>query len=870
MAFGNFLLWTALVTALGSVAAYITAARGKSTARDIARIIYGFSAATIAVASAFFMGLILKNHFEIAYIYENSSSDLPTLYKVSAFWAGQQGSFLLWALCSAVLGIFMIRKAREYEPWAMVFWGSIQAFLIALLLADSPFKLLPSDVFSQVSQGHGLNELLMNPWMAIHPPVVFLGYAAMTVPPAFAFAALIKSDWKNWVRSALPWAVFGWVTLGAGIILGAYWAYEVLGWGGYWAWDPVENASLVPWLTGTALLHGMLAERYRGSFRKANLALALVTFITVFDATFLTRSDALKGLSVHTFNGSLTSIWILWFMRAAIVSSVVLLVKRWKKVEQSPSFTSVISRDYAFFLAITLFTLAATWVLAGTSWPIIGKMMSRLPFANGLSASSEQWTQFFKGMTAPHREFYDSTISPIWAMILALMALAPVLPWKRDESTSDQRGKGIVIAAVALGIPFIGPAIPASGLVVLAVLVGLASVLAIVINTREIIRTREFSLKRIGGFATHLGIGLLFTGVVLSANGGEQQVRMVKNKPTDAMLTVRGVPHATVPYRFTYRGFNVVGETRAIMNIGMEHGGQTTEMHPNIRITRDSNRLGTPYIVKGFTQDLYVSPATDPRPVHPIIEMNKPVKMDDVSLTFKDFTVPQGAKHTSVSARIVAEVEGGDGIKTTTLMPTLSVSYTTPRAQSGLTIPGTGTNLSVTHVMADEKAVEITITPKDGAPTAVVLKKGQQAKSGDLLLTFKDWIMPQDGQMGMMRIGAEIQVTSKGKTVTLSPMYNPQSAPKLTTESKPVEIPGADMTIALTAADVDGKRIQVELAPTAIRVSVSTKPYISLLWIGSILALCGGCIAMWRRNVDSKEKPQVDEQAPKRVKSKGK
>jgi cytochrome c-type biogenesis protein CcmF len=218
------------------------------------RFAFYLSLAMITFASAYLYYLIFNHQFQVKYIYQYSSRDLPFGFLLSSFWAGQEGSFLLWTLFLSWLGVVFIKTSNQFENYGMFFMNLVQAFFLLVLIKASPFEThaggaIPPD-------GAGLNPLLQNFWMVIHPPILFIGYAAATFPFAIALAALVRNNFTKWVSQALPWVLSVSITLGAGIIIGAFWSYETLGWGGYWGWDPVENSSLIPWLTSLALFHG--------------------------------------------------------------------------------------------------------------------------------------------------------------------------------------------------------------------------------------------------------------------------------------------------------------------------------------------------------------------------------------------------------------------------------------------------------------------------------------------------------------------------------------------------------------------------------------------------------------------------------------
>ena len=249
------------------------------------------------LASVLLMSRLLTHDFRLSYVASYSGRDLPFYYLFSTFWAGQEGSFLLWLFWGSIIGLFVLRSAKEQESPVMIVYVASFIGIVAILVKQSPFRFLgqiPPD-------GQGLNPLLQDPWMVIHPPVMFSGFASLSVPFAFAIAALWSKRWDGWVVRAMPWALFTFVTLGTAILMGGYWAYKTLGWGGYWAWDPVENTSLVPWLATVALVHGMFLQKAREKHRKINIILAILAFCCILYGTFLTRSGVLADFSVHSF-----------------------------------------------------------------------------------------------------------------------------------------------------------------------------------------------------------------------------------------------------------------------------------------------------------------------------------------------------------------------------------------------------------------------------------------------------------------------------------------------------------------------------------------------------------------------------------------
>jgi cytochrome c-type biogenesis protein CcmF len=350
--FGEVLMGLGLIAVGISAIGYLVLClkTDNSLARNMARLSFIGFATVVTIASMLLMHFILNHQFLYSYVARYSSRDLSLAYLVSSFWAGQEGSFLLWVLLGAWLGIFLISKAGDREPQVMLIYNLNNLFLMILLIKQSPFRMLPI----APPDGQGLNMLLQDPWMVIHPPVVFLGYAAFTIPFAYAMSGLWRKEYDGWIKPALPWTVFSFISLGAGIIIGGYWSYKVLGWGGYWGWDPVENASLLPWLAGMALMHGMILQQTRKKLRKTNFALAAFSFILVIYCTFLTRSGVLADFSVHSFVDLGITGWLVIFMLVFIAIFLALFIARIKEIPGSTDGKSMsyFSREFGFVFAM--------------------------------------------------------------------------------------------------------------------------------------------------------------------------------------------------------------------------------------------------------------------------------------------------------------------------------------------------------------------------------------------------------------------------------------------------------------------------------------------------------------------------------------
>ncbi|MDH3251762.1 MAG: cytochrome c biogenesis protein CcsA, partial [Ignavibacteria bacterium] len=376
---GNWVVMGSLVASILATFLYF-----RATTKDIplgpARKALRASVGGVFLASALLLVLILNHDFTNGYVYSYSSRSLPLHYLISSFYAGQEGSFLFWVLCSSILALVLRRfiARRRLEPTVMAVYMGVQSLLLVLLAAKSPFRsiweMFPELAAGQIPvDGRGLNPLLQNFWMAIHPPVLFVGFAALAIPFSLAVASLWKKRYNLLCETGFPWVLFSAFTLGLGIMLGAYWAYGVLGWGGYWGWDPVENSSLVPWITSVALLHTLLAQRRKHKYLRTNFVLAILSFVLVVYSTFLTRSGVLGDSSVHSFTDPGRTVYLILFGFLAVCTIVGLglLVMRRNDLRPVKGDSGLLSRESALGLGTLALLLSAAVILFGTSLPIM-------------------------------------------------------------------------------------------------------------------------------------------------------------------------------------------------------------------------------------------------------------------------------------------------------------------------------------------------------------------------------------------------------------------------------------------------------------------------------------------------------------------
>jgi cytochrome c-type biogenesis protein CcmF len=653
---GVVALWGALLAGLASVVFYFRADRGHTEALPLARNTYTAFATCIVAAAGTLMALILQHRFDVSYVNAYSSRDLPLHFLISTFWAGQEGSFLLWLFWGAIIGLFVWRSAREQEAPVMIVYLATFLGVVAILCKQSPFKLLPPPV---PEDGVGLNPLLQDPWMVIHPPVMFSGFASLSVPFAFAIAALWKKRWDGWVTRAIPWALFTFLTLGTAILMGGYWAYKTLGWGGYWGWDPVENTSLVPWLFTAALVHGMFLQRARKRHRKVNLILASGAFITILYGTFLTRSGILADFSVHSFIDLGITGWLVGILLGFLGLSVAMIAWRWRSIpvfaEEEPP---LLSRSVLFILGIASFCVLGFVILLGTSAPLL--------------------TRLTGNPSQVQTPFYNRTALPGAILIGLLVALVPFVSWKgetgKDIASSSRRSLLVALAGTVLA--FILGARQAATLVVLFVAFYAADM-----NLRAVVRkAKNGKWSGAGGYLAHVGLGIMLAGIIVSGvYSRSTRLTLPVNEPTDVagskLTFLRVIPGSAT-------------RKQAVEVRVQTPEGKVYYAYPKMYINSRTNQLMVnPAIHNTATGDFYIAPQSydpgQPEQVGRDVKLNKGTtqSIDGTGFTFRDFnadrsammkgektvlvltdvtiTPPDGSKH-DVTLRSVFHLDGAE------------------------------------------------------------------------------------------------------------------------------------------------------------------------------------------------------------------
>lgn len=524
---GNVFVILAFVSALFSAIAYFNASKEISSAsswKKLARLSFRIHSLAVLgiVATLFYM---LRYHlFEYEYVWHHSNTEMRMRYILSCFWEGQEGSFLLWSFWHVVIGNILIRTAKDWEAPVMATVAAVQMFLASMLLGvyifeykigSNPFTVLLREhpdfgnipLFQNPNylaklDGRGLNPLLQNYWMTIHPPTLFLGFALTLVPFAYAIAGLWKKKFDEWQKPALPWTFICIAILGTGILMGGAWAYEALSFGGFWAWDPVENSSLVPWLTLVGSAHVMLIHKHKGQSLFTAFFLTLITFILILYSTFLTRSGILGETSVHAFTDLGMSGQLLLYLFFFMGLAIVLLIVNRKHFQKTNEEEAVWSREFWMFLGALVLLISSFHIMFNTSMPVWNKLfnLKMAPPANAIG-------------------FYNSWQIPFAIIISLLIATGQFLKYKDTD---------IKTVVKKLIIPFIG-SILLCAIVAIAmrldqffyVLLLWSSVFCVWANAHYWLIVLSGKIKNAGASIAHIGFGLILTGALISTSKKE-------------------------------------------------------------------------------------------------------------------------------------------------------------------------------------------------------------------------------------------------------------------------------------------------------------------------------------------------------------
>ena len=654
---GHFFVILSLVAALIATVSFFKASYSidaiqKANWLKTARTAFFIQIAGVLIVF-FTIFYICSNHlYEYMYAYKHASKELEYKYLLACIWEGQEGSFLLWTIWHCVLGVILMRKSKEWEAPVMTVISFAQFFLLMMILGvyignikigNSPFTLtrneIPAPIFSQpnylsfIKDGMGLNVLLRNYWMVIHPPILFLGFASTIVPFAFAYAGIQTKRFGDWVKPVLPWALMCACILGVGIMMGGKWAYGSLNFGGYWAWDPVENASLVPWLLLIAGLHTMVVYKATGHSLRASYLFAILTFCFILYATFLTRTGILGDTSVHAFTETGDDIsfrlfghafvfkamnaLILLYLLAFTVPSLYLLAKNYKKIPGIHTEENSNTREFWMFIGSLVFFLTALFISAKTSVPIYNKI-------------------FGKQIAPPEDvEFSYNKIVVLVAIIIGfLTALTQYLKYK-TASTKVFLQKllwpTIVAAAIMLLLIFFFPFTfykHGAGFLGAIYVAAFAVIYAAVANAFYIWSVQKGKILKAGASLAHAGFAIMITGILISsadkkvisssaANGitmpgGKDPMTKQDDNIGENLTLLREVPAMLASYKVTYlKDSTGLESNRKFYNLDFvkqDAAGKTTEhfiLQPDVYLMKDNNLSSNPDTKSYLLKDVF-------------------------------------------------------------------------------------------------------------------------------------------------------------------------------------------------------------------------------------------------------------------------
>jgi cytochrome c-type biogenesis protein CcmF len=559
---GHFFLLLSLVSSIGATVCYFLSVQNSRTVgsslqdslnpasvqwKKLARLFFITEVISVFAIFSILFFIIYNHYFEYKYAWQHSSKSLETKYLLSCFWEGQEGSFLLWSIWHCVLGVLLIRKEKQWEGPVMTVISFAQVLLATMLLGvtlfdlqigSNPFILtrntslldaapvfhnmdgsIRTDYLSLLRDGNDLNPLLQNYWMVIHPPILFLGFASTIVPFAFAVGGLWTKRFTEWTRPALPWALFSAGILGLGIMMGAAWAYESLNFGGYWAWDPVENASLVPWLVLVAGVHTLLIYRHTGNALRTTNLFLILCFLFVLYSTYLTRSGDLQDTSVHAFTGEGITKWHLRILLLIfMLPAVVLFISRYKQIPFVAEEEETSSREFWMFVGSLILFLSALLIIGMTSIPVFNKIAA-------LFSSQEK---LFKPLATGEDSAYSyNRIQVFVAIILgAFTAFGMYLKYKTTGKLFLKKLLWPTIAALAIAtliLAFGNINYNEKGFGYMAAIwiAVVAAVWSLTTNASYLFTGIKTNLKKAGGAIAHVGFAMLLLGILVSSSKKE-------------------------------------------------------------------------------------------------------------------------------------------------------------------------------------------------------------------------------------------------------------------------------------------------------------------------------------------------------------
>ncbi len=825
---GKLLITLSFVSGLGSLVLYFQSARNEHEGKlRIGNWLFGAQGLFMIAASAILVYLIFTHQFQYYYVFNYTSLDLAPKYLWSAYYGGQEGSFMLWILFSWLLGLGLMKWTRApYKAPVLFFLTMTQVFLIFMIvgwrigdltIGASPFRTLaeemPDAPFIQANpdfipaDGSGLNDLLKSPWMMIHPPILFLGFAMMTIPYCFAMAALWKRKYNEWVGPVLPWTLSANVALLTAIFLGGYWAYVTLSFGGFWAWDPVENASLVPWLIGTAGIHTMIIQRKSSVAQKSSILFAILAYVAIVYETFLTRSGILADASVHSFVDLGLYNQLLAFMLVITGVGLGMFFWRYKELPKPENEAKILSREFMTFTGAVLLLVLGTVIILGTSSPIIGLLFNDNP-------------------TPPEISFYNNWSMPIAIIMAFFTVLGQYLFWKKYSWES-------------LSKELVNPLIVTSLFTVLSIVLGdvrnfyymvylFAGWFAVIGNGWVMIRLARQKPKLIGGSMTHVGFGVLLIGILAST---------AYNEPMLDQRTEQYNERVKAGEVFDEQGFRVTQEV-SMLNLELN---QPKLINNEYIVTYEGYELDNQNRPGQQTYKILFEPIDGGSPFY-----------------LRPEVYPMLATSTEQNVQWSVDPDVRTGIMSDIYLYVAGSSYVTQRnarIEQKAGMPG------AQNVASQEVPETQTIT----------FSKGETVVVGGFEMNFIDYAMedttnlPENTNIG---VRAQVQLThlASGQQYMLEPLFAlyTDEEGKTFIFAPPVELPEYGLTFSFTKVypetgeiDLTINGLDEEYQDEWVLIVAEKKPFISVVWTGTFLLMIGFSVSIfrhWSREKDKNKK----------------
>lgn len=616
---GTAMMFFALLTAFISFISFLKSEITQSNKYNkIGVFSYIAHFSSLLIIAGVLFHILLNGYYEYDYVWKHTASYLPLKFIISAFWAGQEGSFLLWIILQAFLGMLLLYNSKNFQNRVMTVIAAGQFLLTTMILGvkvfgvvlgKSPFVLLRNDVnnigveffkdpnyLSQITDGNGINPLLENIWMVSHPPLLFLGYAAAIIPFAYAIASLWKGDYTSWLKPAFSWTIFSVLSLAVGILLGGAWAYESLTFGGFWAWDPVENASLIPWLILLAGMHSIIINRKRKHSYGLTYFLVSMGFILVIYASYLTRSGVLGETSAHAFGNNGLSTQMIVIISVAFFSSLLLIIKNFKHFPKNKS-EQILSREFWIYISIIVLILSSAQIFFSTSVPVINKIL-------GTAIAPPE-----------HRELYYNTWQlPFAAVIMLVMSLALILKYGKNDFNAFVKKYAVVFITSSILFTAALLILEIKSIAYLALL--FESVLALVAAIYFGITTKA-STYSLGTMLSHLGFALFIIGVlaafsnskIITANTSKYDLGDSQTNKENQLL-IKGEMKELNGYWVRYdsleRDKNHLFYSLSFYKKNNE-GNLTKEftVHPSINVNDRMGNVYDPDTYHSFTKDVF-------------------------------------------------------------------------------------------------------------------------------------------------------------------------------------------------------------------------------------------------------------------------